>query len=119
MRDVIRALVGLFGLGFLCMFPLVIVYFVVLHRMFRILAERHSDLYQRLGSPTLIANNTVINGLRFQWFLLTRRYIPLNDHVLTRLGNVAFLMTVFGIIVSTGLLISYIAYGVILGPPPR
>jgi hypothetical protein len=118
MITAMRALVGVFGLAFLCLFPMVLAYLILLHNMFRILADRHSATYQELGSPTLFLNNNIRNSFRFQKFLISQEYKDLNDQALTKLGNIGRIMTVIGIIVFIGFLVSYIAYGVIVGAPP-
>ena len=43
------------------------------------LRKRHPEVWEDLGSPTLINNNTIRNGLRVQKFLLKKEYKGLND----------------------------------------
>ena len=59
------------------------------------LGRLHSDIYQKLGSPTIIRNYTISNGLAFQKFLLTRSYRSLADRKLNRLCDTLFWFQLF------------------------
>ena len=45
----------------------------------RRLKEGYPDVWQELGEPSLIMNNSIKNGLRTQSFLMRREYEKLND----------------------------------------
>lgn len=43
----------------------IIIWFILVSRYFRYLREKHPQTYARMGSPSLIMNNTPSNNIRF------------------------------------------------------
>ena len=85
--DVIYALF----LAFVCFSAGIVLTAIIQTRLGRL----HSDIYQKLGYPTIIRNNTISNGLAFQKFLLTRLYRSLEDRTLNRLCDTLFWFQLF------------------------
>jgi hypothetical protein len=66
-----------------------------LHSYFlRELRSRHPDIWESLGRPTLIMNNSISNGLAVQRFLWRREYESLDDPEFVQLSRV---LRTFGI----------------------
>jgi hypothetical protein len=86
------------------MFGSVVFWFFLCSRLFKILKNRHPEQYQRMGSPSLVLNNTISNNFLFLKFLVGRGWRPLNDTTLSRLGGFmlvflcAYLMLFAGVI---------------------
>jgi len=47
----------------------------------------HAEAWKALGSPTLLSNNSILNGLRSTNFLLRKRYEELGDETLNFYGR--------------------------------
>ena len=74
------AIIGLVVLG-----AMVLVWFILVSRLFDTLRIRHANTYLAMGSPTLIMNNSIQNNLAFLHFLLRREDRKLNDPGLSSL----------------------------------
>ena len=70
---------------FFVLLACVIVWFVLVTRLFRLLRTRHPDVYESLGSPTLILNNSIRNGWLFTRFLLGGHFRDIDDTETVRL----------------------------------
>jgi len=57
------------------------------HQFLNYLRVNHEDVWESLGRPTLLLNNSVLNGLNTQKFIFTRAYRKQNDENLTKVGN--------------------------------
>ena len=57
-------------------------------RALSILKARHRHEFERLGSPSLVMNNSLGNTLAFQRFLFTRKYRELNDTELEKILDI-------------------------------
>ena len=55
------------------------VYLVLVVRLLTRLRDNHQALYESLGSPSLFANNSPRNNLRFLGWLYRRDYSDLSD----------------------------------------
>jgi len=58
------------------------------HFFLRRLRTHHMAAWEELGSPTLILNNTISNGLRTCRFIWDGEYRVLDDPVLNTLGTI-------------------------------
>jgi len=56
-------------------------------RFLNYLRDNHRAVWESLGSPSLILNNSILNGLKTQKFIFTRAYRKQNDINLTKAGN--------------------------------
>jgi len=63
----------------------VIVWFVLVARLHRLLRTRHPNIYDSLGRPTLILNNSIKNGALFIRFLLGGHFESIDDGETLRL----------------------------------
>lgn len=70
------------GLGVNTIYGLV--HFAQLTRMLKV---RHPDTWRMLGEPSLVRNNTPVNGLKTQRFIFKGEYRSLNDPDITRLAG--------------------------------
>lgn len=82
-------IVSVFALGIM-----VLVWFFLVSKLFALLRDRHISVYVAMGSPRLIANNSLGNNLAFLRFLLQRQDRNLNDGSLSRLCR--FMVVFFG-----------------------
>jgi len=73
----------LFGIIFLS----TLLWFFLCHRMQRILAVKHPEVYEKMGKPTLFLNNSIQNGRLFNKFLFKRQWKELGDSELDDLGS--------------------------------
>jgi hypothetical protein len=64
---------------FMVLMICVVVWFVLVARLHRLLRTRHPNVYDSLGRPTLILNNTIRNGWLFTRFLLGGHFQDIND----------------------------------------
>jgi hypothetical protein len=78
------ALPFFFGL----MLAMVIVWFVLIRRLFNLLRNDHPMAYEKLGSPTLFYNNSIKNNSLFLRFLLRKEFESLNDPTLSNLCRI-------------------------------
>jgi hypothetical protein len=69
---------------FTVLFAAVLIWFALGARLFQLLRESHVEVYQSLGSPSLLSNSTKSNWLIMR-FLMTGSYRELGDERLTRL----------------------------------
>lgn len=76
-------------------------------RMHKLLKVHHPDVYEELGRPALLTNNTLQNGIRFFRFLFTRQWAKLGDATIESHGQfmlryIAFHAVLFGVLVFVG-----------------
>jgi hypothetical protein len=65
--------------GLLLLFACLVVWFPLVAHLHRLLRTRHPDVYDALGRPTLILNNTIKNGWLFTRFLLGGHFEDIDD----------------------------------------
>jgi hypothetical protein len=70
---------------FVILLVCVIIWFVLVTRLFRLLRTRHPDVYDSLGRPTLILNNSIRNSWLFTRFLLGGHFEAIDDGETLRL----------------------------------
>jgi hypothetical protein len=63
----------------------VVVWFVLVARLHWLLRRRQPEVFDSLGRPTLILNNTVGNGWAFLRFLLGGHFRKIDDPAIVRL----------------------------------
>jgi len=63
-------------------------------RFVRKMRSRHPELWQSLGRPTIIPNNSIVNGFAVQRFLWHREYESVDDPGFVQLARV---LRTFGI----------------------
>jgi len=74
---------------FAVMFGTTVAWLVLLHLVLRRVERAHPDVYDSMGRPNVIMNNTPRNNGPALRFVLDRRYRTLEDPVLNRLGDLA------------------------------
>ena len=70
---------------FTVLFTAILVWFALAARLFRLLREDHSEVYESLGSPTLFLNNSIKNNWLSLRFLIAGNFRELGDERVTRL----------------------------------
>ena len=70
---------------FFVLLACVVVWFILITRLFRLLRTRHPAVYDSLGRPTLILNNSIRNGWLFTRFLLGGHFRDIDDTETVRL----------------------------------
>ena len=63
------------------------IYYSFLSRFLDNLRNAHSKDWERLGSPTLILNNSIQNSTNLLVYITRRSYLEIGDDDLRRLGN--------------------------------
>ena len=96
---------------FSTLFAMVIVVLGVHSRVLRILRDRHTEVWDELGKPSLFANNTTQNGWATNRYLWSSRPRGLGDQqlmrlivferVLTAICLVLFVLMFFSILASS------------------
>jgi hypothetical protein len=74
-------------IGYIFLLCAVMVWFVLCHRLFKLLKTRCPQKYTSMGSPGLIMNNTIRNNISFIKFLFWREYQELNDQGIIKLSR--------------------------------
>ena len=73
---------------FSVLFAAIVAWFGLAARMFRLLRQNHREVYESLGSPSLLLNNSIRNGWLSLRFLMRGDYRDVNDDRVRKLGNV-------------------------------
>lgn len=68
-------------------FVAVIIGLFLVSRFFQSLRERHVEEWHRLGSPSLVTNNSPQSSLKFLNYLRKREYLGLNDEEIAAQGR--------------------------------
>jgi len=61
--------------------------------LLRRLKQRHAEIWNELGSPTLFWNNSIRNGFLVSGFIIRRRYARLRDRTLALLGDIVLVLS--------------------------
>jgi len=77
-----------FKIWFGSLFVMVIIWFALCMKLFKILRNRHPGIYEDMGEPSLLANNTFANNIGLVKYLFKRKWSTLNDSELEKLSNV-------------------------------
>jgi hypothetical protein len=96
---------------FLILAACVVVWFPLVARLHWLLRTRQPDVYDSLGCPTLILNNTAENGWAFLRFILAGGFRNIDDSEIVRLCS---FMRVF-FIAYTVLFVGVVVFGVASG----
>ena len=73
------------SIWFAVLFAAMLIWFALAHRLFQLLRENHREIYESLGSPSLLLNNTVRSNWLGLKFLFTGSFRSVNDRRITRL----------------------------------
>ena len=102
----------IFPIMSLVMMAMVVTWFILMNRLFKILRTRHPDTYNSIGRPTLFPNNSIQNGFLAIRFLLGKRYRQIQDPELHSLCNflnvffwlysLVFISVIFGLPFTEG-----------------
>lgn len=57
-------------------------------RLLKALRDRHPEVWERLGKPTLVRNNSISNIFRLRKYLRRREYIALGDLQVERIVRI-------------------------------
>jgi len=71
------------------MLIMVVIWFVLIARLFKRLRVKHSVIYENLGSPSLFYNNSMKSNYLFLRFLCKNEFEVLNDPPLVKLCRFA------------------------------
>jgi hypothetical protein len=82
---IVAILPFLFGV----MLIMVLIWFVLIARLFHRLRDRHPVTYENFGSPSLFHNNSIKNNHLFLRFLCKNEFESLNDQSLLRMCRFA------------------------------
>ena len=67
------------------LFAAILVWFALASRLLSLLKDDHHDVYESLGSPSLVANNSVKNNWLSLRFLMSGAYRSIEDDRVSRL----------------------------------
>jgi predicted PurR-regulated permease PerM len=62
---------------------IIAIYLFTLSRFFRELKDYEPDVWSRLGSPSLIMNNSISNNIKFLGFLFRNEYMNLKQELVS------------------------------------
>lgn len=77
----------IFPIVFATLFVSVILWFYLCKKLFTMLEIHHPAVYEAMGKPSLIMNNTISNNILFMKFLFKREWRELNDMKIAALGK--------------------------------
>ncbi len=80
--------------------------FFLIHRVYKILKNRHPEKYEAMGSPGLIMNNSISNNISFMKFIFKLEWKDLGD---PSLSNLSGFLLVYFVVYSVGLLCLFFA----------
>lgn len=92
---------------FWVLFGSVLVWFVLVSRLYKILANEHPRKYEEMGKPTLFWNNSPKSGWVLMKFILKKEYRELKNPKLTGLGNFMFGFSVAYFVLFGSLLVLF------------
>ncbi len=88
-----------------------VVYIPLYLRALSILKARHLDVFEKLGSPSLVMSNSIGNTIAFQRFLFARKYRELNDTELERVLDICRVTGFVSYSASTLMVLAAVATG--------
>ena len=95
---------------FIVLIVSILIWFYLCARFDTILKKRHPMIYEEIGKPNLLTNNTFSNNILFFKFLFSNEWKKLNDQKLIKLaqfmklffiGYICFLLYIFTIEIHT------------------
>lgn len=94
---------------FIVILALAAVWFLMANMLYRRLEERHSELYRKMGSPSLFLRNTMASSFETALFIFRRKHKGLNDRYLSRLSDLmfAYLVGYVAIVMVVGLFLDF------------
>ena len=100
---------SMFAVLFPVLLIMVLVWFVMIRRLFGRLEKHHREKYEAMGRPSLFLRNSISGGWATLKFLVAREHIALGDPQLSKLSDfmlayllvylVLFLALVFAVLV--------------------
>ena len=86
---------------------------ILLHTLFlQRLRQKYPQIWESLGRPTMVLNNTIRNSFAAQRFLRRREYESLGDPRFSKFCNILRLYTRFYTIVLLGLVVCILVAGI-------
>lgn len=82
---------------------MVLVWFVLIHSLFRRLAKFHARKYEAMGRPTLFLRNNIATTWATLKFLVRREHSTLGDQSLSKLADFMLVFLVVYLVLFTGL----------------
>ena len=79
---------------FRILFASVFVWFILIAKLYKILAVDHPQTYEGMGKPTLFWKNSPRSAWVLMKFVFKREYLTLRNEKLAKLGNFMFLFSV-------------------------
>jgi hypothetical protein len=70
------------------------VWFILVAKLYKILAVDHPEIYESMGKPTLFWNKSPRSAWAIMKFIFRREYLALRSEKLAKLGNFMFLFSV-------------------------
>ena len=95
----------LFGM----LFASVIVWFVLVSKLYKTLESEHPQKYEEMGRPTLFWNNSPRSGWVLVKFIMKKEYFGLKNQKLVKLGNF-----MFGFFIAYGILFGVLFVSVLI-----
>jgi len=78
---------------------MVLVWFVLIKKLFNRLESAHSKKYEAMGKPTLFLRNNIATGWATIKFLIAREHRTLNDKCLSRLSDAMLVFMIIYILI--------------------
>jgi hypothetical protein len=102
----------IFSSIFTTLFVMVLIWFWLTHKLFKMLSASHPSLYKEMGEPSLFMNNTPGTVMALFKFLFGRRYLGTGNKALEKHGGTMFAFA----IVYIALFLALILSSVLLAP---
>lgn len=93
------------------LFTLAPMYLYRLYSLYKKLKECETEEWNRLGSPTLIMNNSLRNSYLVVKWLLSKEYLNLDDQKIVNEARLCRILLIAGTIAT---ITSFILYGIII-----
>ena len=106
-KDMQQIFSVVWGVGFICMFPLAILNFYFMYKLLRSLRKQYPSTWEGLGSPTIFFNNSMKNTIATLRFIYKKEYKKLNDQSISTVCKRVFFIQIIGYFVFGFAVISF------------
>ena len=84
----------------LSLIPIAMMYLSQIRKVLSRLEDKHHDVWNRLGKPSLVTNNSINSSFKLSKFLIKAEYKRLGDDYIIEVCNLCRTLLVLGLILS-------------------
>ena len=103
-------MVELILLFMICLFFVMIYWFVMCSKLFQRLEIKHSKKYKELGSPELLGGSIPANNINLLKFLMKKEWLVLEDEKLSKLSQKMYMVLMVTISIFIPLFLFTVVY---------